>query len=174
MDFTTLKKLTIGGVELKQLFINGVQVWKGANYTNQIPISTDASGNIYNGKGWKQNTRVDASGDVTVSGYYSTGFIPCKVGDVIRFENMPMPKGNSHCRLVFYKSDKTRINHANLNSSWYVGTCFSGVVDSNNNYIQFTITSEKCAEMTGGTAFIRITAQHIDDSSVVTINQVIE
>lgn len=174
IDFKNLKKLTIGGVELKQLFINGIQVWKAASYTNQIPISTDQSGAVYNGKGWKANTRVDPSGDQTVSGCESTGFIPCKVGDVIRLKNVTMPKGNANCRIVFYKSDKTRINHAQCNSSWYVDTCFKGVLDSNNSYTKFTITSASCAEMTSGTAFIRITANHIDDNSIITINQEIK
>ena len=32
------------------------QITKPA-YTNVLPISTDANGNIYNGKGWKENTR---------------------------------------------------------------------------------------------------------------------
>ena len=33
MDFSAIKKLTIGGVELKQLFIGGIQVWK-SGYKN--------------------------------------------------------------------------------------------------------------------------------------------
>lgn len=169
IDFKNLKKLTIGGVELKQLLINGIQVWKAISYTNQIPISTDVSGAIYNGKGWKENTYIQPSGDQTLSGYESTGFIPCKVGDVIRLKNVTMTKGNAYCRIVFYKSDKTRINHAQCNSSWYVDTCFKGVVDGNNSYTQFTIIN--LSEMTAGTAYIRITANHIDNNSIITINQ---
>ena len=174
MNLSGFKELTIGGVKLKELLINGIQVWKAISYTNQIPISTDANGNIYNGKGWKGNTRVDPSGDVTVSGYESTGFIPCKVGDVIRLKNVTMTKGNVNSRIVFYKSDKTRINHAQCNSSWYVDTCFKGVLDSNNSYTQFTITSKNCSEMTNGTAFIRITANQIDSTSIITINEEIK
>ena len=41
MDFSVIKKLTIGGIELKQLFINGVKVWAMKTFTNQVPISTD-------------------------------------------------------------------------------------------------------------------------------------
>ena len=33
------------------------------NYTNQIPISTDKDGNIYNGTGYKANTRGNSSGE---------------------------------------------------------------------------------------------------------------
>lgn len=174
MDFRNLKQLSIGGVELKRLFIGGTLVWDTLNYTNQIKISTDTSGAIYNGKGWKENTFVYHTGDSTRAGYESTGFIPCKVGDVIRLKGVTMTKGDAYCRIAFFKSDKTRINHAQCNSSWYVDTCFSGIKDSNNSYTQFTITSANCSEMTSGTAFIRITANHIDNNSIITINQEIK
>lgn len=174
MDLSGFKELSIGGIKLKELLINGIQVWKAVSYTNQIPISTDVNGNIYNGKGWKENTFVYTTGDATQAGYESTGFIPCKVGDVIRLKNVTMTKGNTYTRIVFYKSDKTRINHCQMNSTWYTESCFKGVLDSNNSYTQFTITSKDCPEMTQGTAFIRITANQIDSTSIITINQEIK
>lgn len=174
MNFTNLKQVSIDGVELKRVYIGGVLVWDTLYYTNQIKISTDASGAVYNGKGWKENTFVYTSGDAARTGYESTGFIPCKVGDVIRLKGITMTKGDAYCRIVFFRSDKTRINHAQGNSTWYLDTCFSGVKDSNNSYTQFTITSAKCSEMTSGTAFIRITANHIDNNSIITINQEIK
>lgn len=174
MDFSKLEKVSIGGIELKELLINGIQVWKAASYINQIRISTDANGNIYNVKGWKENTFVYTTGDATQAGYESTGFIPCKVGDVIRLKNVTMTKGNTYARIVFYRSDKTRINQCQMNSTWYTESCFKGVLDSNNSYTQFTITSANCSEMTSGTAFIRITANEIDSTSIITINQEIK
>ena len=59
MDLTKLKKLVIGGIELKQLLINGVQVWK-SGYKNWVKYSTEADGvTIYNGGlGYKNGYRM--------------------------------------------------------------------------------------------------------------------
>lgn len=86
MDFTTLKKLNIGGIGLVQLFINGVQVWKSGP-KNWVKYSTEADGvTIYNGGlGYKDGYRVRSGGaegaQVTAS---CIGFIPFKKGDVLR------------------------------------------------------------------------------------------
>lgn len=55
-------------------------------YTNQIPISTDASGNIYNGTGYKDGQRINSSGTEVTAGqqFLLTGFIPFTCGDTIR------------------------------------------------------------------------------------------
>lgn len=79
MDFRNIKKLNIGGVELKQLFIGGTQVWKAITFTNQVPISTDTDGSIFNGVGYKENVRLSSSGGISSSaqnGSVTTGFIP--------------------------------------------------------------------------------------------------
>lgn len=173
MDFSKLEKVSIGGIELKELLINGIQVWKAASYINQIRVSTDANGNTYNVKGWKENTYVSGSGDAAKTGYESTGFIPCKVGDVVRLKNVAFKKGDANCSISFYSSKgNSRINLVQANSSWYMDTKFAGVVDSGNNYTQFTIAN--ISGYTTGTAFIRITASTIDSTSVITINQEIK
>jgi hypothetical protein len=169
IDFKNLKKLTIGGVELKQLFINGIQVWKAASYTNQIPISTDKNGSIYNGKGWKDAT-YDNNGTVGVNNATDlTGFIPCKAGDVVRLQNMPFNTSVAQCRLTFYNSSKGFIGQYLVASSWYMDTELKGVKDASGNYIQWTIKN-----LSGTVAFIRITAASITTNSIVTVNQVIE
>ena len=169
MDFSQFKKLTIGGVELKQLFINGVQVWKGVSYTNQIPISTDKDGSVYNGKGWKDAT-YDNNGNVGTNGTTDlTGFIPCKAGDVIRLKNMPFTASVAACRITYYKSDKSFITQHIAASSWYMNNVLKGVKDSSGNYIQLTINSS-----IGAVAFIRFTAASITADSIVTVNEEIE
>lgn len=87
MDFSKFKKLTIGGVELKQLFINGVQVWK-SGYKNWVRYSTEADGvTIYNGGlGYKDGYRIRSGGGEGATSYGScTGFMPVKGGDIVRF-----------------------------------------------------------------------------------------
>ena len=72
-----------------------------AAYTNQIPISTDTDGTIFNGIGYKQGYRINSSGnvvDVAAGGvstdWFVTGFIPVKGGDIIRFSGAYV-EGNS-------------------------------------------------------------------------------
>jgi hypothetical protein len=79
IDFSTIKKLTIGGVDLVKLFINGVQVWAAKTFTNQVPISTDTDDSIFNGVGYIENRRLSSSGGLSSSaqnGSVTTGFIP--------------------------------------------------------------------------------------------------
>lgn len=53
-------------------------------YLNLIPTSIAADGNIYNGVGWKANTRLSSTGvEKTTSDAICTGFIPAVGGDVI-------------------------------------------------------------------------------------------
>lgn len=62
------------------------------SYVNQIPISTDTDGSVYNGTGYKSGARCNSSGavvDLTGGSNppFVTGFIPCKQGDIIRLKN---------------------------------------------------------------------------------------
>ena len=173
IDFSGFKSLNIGGVELTQLFINGVQVWSGGvSYKNQIPISTDASGAVYNSKGWKENTWVNGGNENYNWGTYATGFIPCKVGDVIRLKNVTFNTSNSYGRLSFFKSDKTYIGQVQSNGTWYLDTEFKGVKDTSGNYVEWTIKS--VSGISANCAFIRITAQGLTNASIITINEPIE
>ena len=89
IDFSGIKKLTIGGVELVKLFINDVQVWAMKTFTNQVPISTDTDGSIFNKVGYKENVRLSSSGSISGSaqnGSVTTGFIPFKNTDIIRLK----------------------------------------------------------------------------------------
>lgn len=86
MDFRTFKKLTIDGTKLKQLFVDGNQVWK-SGYKNWVRYSTEADGvTIYNGVGYKNGYRVRSGGaEQATSSGACIGFIPVKGGDVVRF-----------------------------------------------------------------------------------------
>lgn len=86
MDFSKLKKLTIGGVELVKLFVNGIQVWK-SGYKNWVTFSTTEDGKtIYNGGlGYKNGYRIRSGGaEASFGDAACTGFIPVKGGDVVR------------------------------------------------------------------------------------------
>ena len=79
IDFSKIKKLTVDGIDLKSLAINGIQVWKAITFKNQVPISTDTDGSIFNKVGYKENVRLSSTGGISGSaqnGSVTTGFIP--------------------------------------------------------------------------------------------------
>lgn len=83
-----LKLLSIGGYALKQLKVNGIQVWIApVSYTNQVPISIDTDGSIFNDIGWIGGYRVRSTGGLAEAEYTATtGYIPVSAGDIIRFK----------------------------------------------------------------------------------------
>lgn len=87
-----MKSLSIGGVALTKLSINGVQVWALAEdetNPNRIPTSIDTDGSIYNGGlGYKQGYRIRSGGAEAAASYVScTGYIKVEPGDVVRISN---------------------------------------------------------------------------------------
>lgn len=96
-----------------------------AGYTNQIPISTDENGNIYNGVGYLENTRVGSDGTNRTgqSNRCTFGYIPCKAGDIIRFCT-DLGEGNlwsgasgmQATSFNFYKGDAAKTNLGQLTS----------------------------------------------------------
>ena len=86
-----------------------------AAYTNQIPISTDTDGSIFNGVGYKQEYRINSSGDVadigsgtTPTDWFATGFIPVKGGDVIRFSGAYVEGSLGGFNNWYYDSSKVK------------------------------------------------------------------
>ena len=105
IDFTKFKKLTIGGMELKQLFINGIQVWK-SGYKNWVKHAIDTDESIYQGgKGYIEGYRLSSGGGLSAqAGTITTGFIPCKPTDVIRLGGVSWYPPSGYCYLAFYDS----------------------------------------------------------------------
>ena len=84
-----------------------------AVYTNQIPISTDTDGSIFNVVGYKQGYRLNSSGNVaefTSTDWFVTGFIPVKGGDIIRFSG------------AYVEGDGGGVNNRQYDSSKVAGT----------------------------------------------------
>ena len=106
MDFSAIKKLTIGGVELKQLFINGIQVWK--SFTNQVRRSIGSDQQPFNGGlGYWNDQELSGSSGAQRAGTNTTvtGFIPVKQGDTIRIKGCNWYSTKAHNYIVAYTSD---------------------------------------------------------------------
>lgn len=80
---------------------------------NQVPISTDTDGSIFNGVGYKDNTRLSSSGGVSgtaQNGSVTTGFIPFTPGSTIRIKGAEFlgayDKYGGHWYMIFYDANK--------------------------------------------------------------------
>lgn len=150
---------------------------------NQVPISTDTDGSIYNGTGYKDDARLSSSGGVSgtaQTGSVTTGFIPCTNTDVVRIKGAEWlgasVKYSGHYYLNAYNSAKSFVKGINegASSSYDVtGAAFSyddatGVLTI--DLSQTTLAPGKGSEATG-MAYMRINAYGKGADLIVTINQ---
>lgn len=134
------------------------------NFTDVLSTATDTDGSIFNGVGYKEGGYIATDGTFTTSSYFvSTGFIPCKAGDVIYVANMNIQNagGGDDNRVVFFDANKTKIRNINKGvliqgNNWYCsysetdnGFKFSptAVVGNENiAYVRFSIYSTSVGE----------------------------
>lgn len=150
---------------------------------NQVPISTDTDGSIYNGTGYKDDARLSSSGGVSgtpQAGSVTTGFIPCTNTDVVRIKGAEWlgasVKYSGHYYLNAYNSEKSFVNGINegASSSYDVtGAAYSyddatGVLTI--DLSQTTLAPGQGSEATG-MAYMRINAYGKGADLIVTINQ---
>jgi hypothetical protein len=123
---------------------------------NQIPLSIDTDGSIYNDVGYMTNMRINSSGNaVSYDGVSVTGFIPVKNGDTVYLKGV-MVEGSGMSKCHIYDANKA--------SSSSVGSS-SGYTDNGDGTYQFTLNNANAA-------FIRCSSKHImDGSEIITINQ---
>ena len=133
---------------------------------NQLAISTDGNGNIYNGVGYKANTRYSASSQAESSytGLWLSGYIPLPEGtNTFYLKNVQFDKDASNHYIWYFTS--IGMQEASELSSALVNP----VYDSDNHLIQFT------AKPTDGVwKYIRIQCGGFDETSAVTVNTPIE
>ena len=146
-----------------------------AAYTNQLPLATDATGAIYNGIGYKPNTRISVSSgnfeDRTESGWYTTGFIKATKGDVIRFKNCTFASahtGSGTNRSYLYGANANYAFVSNQQSSNVQivasGSGYNPVIE-NGNIVQITLPNFI------NSTYIRITMHGLTADSIITVNE---
>lgn len=104
-----------GNIEISA---TGVQI--AASYTNQIPLSIDTDGSIFNETGYQQSHRINSSGALAVAStgvddpdnWFATGFIPVKGGDVVRFKNAYIEGTTGGANTRFYDASKNALDYA--------------------------------------------------------------
>ena len=93
------------------LEITVTAVKSALSYINQIPLSTDSNGAIYNGGlGYKNGFRLNSSGEEKGNASsFVTGFIPVKAGDVIRFSGAYIAGTAAILNNYMYKANRTQV-----------------------------------------------------------------
>lgn len=174
-------KITMGGIDItNSAYGNGVinipsvtgnvvitaTAEKKVLYVNQIPLSTGTDGKLISDTGFLTNTYLSSSNGN--EGYNwdweCTGFIPCKVGDVVRLKNVAFSKtsDSGSNRVAFYGSDRSFIKMYNASETYDT----KAVVGSDGNWTQFTVPSE-----ISNVVYLRLTCNGITANSIITINQ---
>jgi hypothetical protein len=122
-------KVTMGGTDITSTVVSGsnitianvtgnivitvttVQTVVPPSYTNLVPTSKDASGAVYNGKGYKEKYRLSSSGEESqTNGAVVSGFIPYS-GQIIRaWGSTSANAGTSGNYVGFYDASHTKLH----------------------------------------------------------------
>lgn len=180
--FSNLKALTIPNGEVVKIECNGSVLWEmPSSYTNQVPISTNESGNVYNSLGYKNGYRLRSSGAEGTSGTQCcTGFIPCKAGDIIRFcfaSKSPLWTAytSAYTGLNFSNTSKTNIGQITSQPASYgifEGTTEVNKVKKVGDVWEYTVPNNSDIR------FVRFTAPYYSNNNwiggadlIVTVNE---
>lgn len=154
------------------IVITAVAEEKVVEIVNQLPISTDESGDLYTGtngeKGYKSGYRIKMSSasESVASGAYCTGFIPVVYNDTIYIKGITLHSTVDYNAICFYKSDHTYITSAATNFTntqiSLDGDVYSVPVHKN---LLNAVTSDS------GVAFVRFSCGGISNETVVTVNE---
>lgn len=185
--------ITMGGVEVSaQYYSNGkiaipsvtgdivisvAAVADAPAYVNQLPLSTDTDGSVYNGVGYKSPVRISSSGEAKsiTEAYYSaslgtTGFIPCSVGDTIYISGAVIDPSDEQAvsyNIAVYNSAKEKLEI----SPWSILSDRANIsCDLDGNVVSISLLSGR-ALAAEGVAYIRLCALGINSGTVITVNQ---
>lgn len=185
MNLPDFKELAIDGIKMVELFINGVKVWAMKTFTNQVPISTDTDGSIFNKVGYKENVRLSSSGGISGSaqnGSVTTGFIPFPYGDatVVRLKGVEWlgttANYGGHYYFNFYDSNKKFLDYQasqNIGDRAHIITMTrdaDGVETMSFNQ-EYGTTNVLLQNIRNKAKYIRITARGKGADMIVTINE---
>lgn len=131
---------------------------------NALPNATDDMGNIYNGTGYKENTKWNHNlGDVSADGVDITGYIPVKSGDIVYLKNIDIRKADtSNPFLLLFTDD----DYYTVAKEYYTNTASAVSPVWNNGVLESFEVPQSNIPIT----HMRIQSSDIDTSSVVSIN----
>lgn len=147
---------------------------------NQIPNSINADGTPFIGtngeKGYKTGYRLSSSsgGESVQSGVEVTGFIPAKKGDTLYMKGITSNTESTNI-LGFYNANFEATKTAGAsNTGMPMKTVFGGAVNGELRSVVLNASNVGNNNFNEDVAYIRISADVIDENSIITINQPIE
>ena len=146
--------------------------------TNWLLSAKETDGTtLYNGTGYKDGYRFKSDGtEVSASGFAITGYIPAKLGDVIRITKDLWTytiTNQEYQGIKFYKSNYSTFNNSST-PYWYIKDNSRMNIVEYDNYIELTLTKEVSESVTDITncTYIRFCVNSNGLSTgVITINQ---
>lgn len=170
MDFKNVKSITIPEGNVKKIMAGSVVLWEEAQkYINQLPISKDVNGNIYNSIGYKAGYRISASGEEKTSTLHSiTGYIPFTYGDTLYGTADTIAGNTGNGNIAAYTSNHTFIQGVYFNNSY-------GMITTDDNGVwAFNPVGKSGDSNFAKMAYVRVTGTTFTDASIITVNQPIE
>lgn len=144
---------------------------KQGNYTNQLRISTDENGDIYNGVGYKAGAYLSSGAEAAKSDYYLTGFIPVSYGDTLYFENCTIQAEQNYHRFAGYDENKAYISGRQQSTeAEQIAKIGEPVYGSDGKMVSLTIGGDYWS----GVKYLRFCCSYLGADSVVTVNEPIE
>ena len=148
---------------------------KIVNYTNQVTISTDADGNVYNAVGYKDGYRINSSGaEAEYRGYITTGFIPFTKGQTIRIGGEGITYDSYGCLLMFYDLSKTVIVNAGIAYNKVGNTTYGTWTTEKTSVFCLDPNDTYPNTLPGNSGYIRISAKGSGANLIVTLDEKIE
>lgn len=171
-------KLADGTYNLKYEMEDGSKIYVGQidlsdkpDYTNQIPLSINSDGTPFNGgQGWKTGYRISKSSgsESAMADYECTGFIPVANNSKIRIKGIGLPTSADDGNFVVAGYDKrfTKLNTGN-------GVTLGAMVESTDGNGVSTLKgfSNFTHFATTELAYIRFSSSHIDENSILTVDE---
>lgn len=164
VDFETLDLLID---TLKDEIVEDVKtsLEEPVNYTNVLKTALASDGtSIYNGKGYKKNTRWSSTSnsEVESTGTYLTGFISVKEGAIIRLKNITLQNTDTNKSVLYFYNDDISGGPAGAHNNTNMTKYNAAVWDVEGNLSQVTINGYK---------YIRFQCAYIDEKSIITVNE---
>ena len=152
--------------------------------TNQIPVSTDKNGDVYNGCGYKENVYLDGeASEIIRSGSGATGLIPLphgtmpNNGQIVLFISNAELTMTDNTRVLYYDQTRTYKGSSKgsiieLEDSTSGSTVPYATVDSNNYIVRLDISKVVyyLRRDSYDVSYIRLTGDGIDGDTIITVN----
>lgn len=148
---------------------------KIVSYTNQVLISTDADGNVYNGTGYKDGYRISSSGaEAALRSATATGFIPFTKGQTIRIGGEGITYDKYGCLLMFYDLSKTVIANAGIGYDKVGNTTYGTWTTEENSVFCLDPNDTYPNTLSGNSGYIRVSANGNGANLIVTLDEEIK